>query len=89
MDLKTHFSNLERGEAARIAKEMRISASYLSQMVSGDAPISPQRAVEFERVLGGAVTRKDIYQNNWHLIWPELGNAEDSMQCMQVTKKAA
>ncbi|WP_150429145.1 helix-turn-helix domain-containing protein [Dechloromonas sp. CZR5] len=61
MDLKSHFSNLERGEAARIAREMGISASYLSQMVSGDAPISPQRAVTFERVLGGAVTRKDIY----------------------------
>lgn len=89
MDLKTHFSNLERGAAAKIAKEMEVSPSYLSQMVSGTAPISPQRAVEFEKVLGGAVTRKDIYPNDWHLIWPELVDADDSTQCIQVTKKAA
>lgn len=70
--LKTHFASLERGKAAQIAKEMDVSPSYLSQMVAGTAPISPARAVLFEQVLSGAVTRKDIYPNDWHLIWPEL-----------------
>lgn len=70
--LKTHFASLERGKAAQIAKEMEVSPSYLSQMVAGTAPISPARAVLFEQLLGGAVTRKDIYPNDWHLIWPEL-----------------
>lgn len=72
MNLKNHFASLERGRAAQIATEMKISPSYLSQMVAGTAPISPARAVEFERVLGGAVTRQDIYPDDWHLIWPEL-----------------
>ena len=72
MDLKTHFATLERGKAAGIAKAMKVSPSFLSQMVSGDAPISPARAVQFEQLLGGAVTRKDIYKDNWRDIWPEL-----------------
>ena len=70
--LKSHFTSLERGKAAQIAKEMDVSPSYLSQMVAGTAPISPARAVQFEQLLGGAVTRKDIYPHDWHLIWPEL-----------------
>jgi len=85
MDLKACFSKLERGMAAQIAKDMKISPSYLSQMVSGVAPISPARAVEFEQLLKGEVTRQDIYPDDWHLIWPELVTPDSRIP----TKKAA
>lgn len=85
MDLKTYFSTAERGEAARVAKEMEISASYLSQMISGASPISPARAVQFEQVLAGSVKREDIYPDEWHLIWPELVTKDHPAP----TKKAA
>jgi DNA-binding transcriptional regulator YdaS (Cro superfamily) len=75
MDLKTYISDSPRGTATKLAEKLDVSTSYLSQMASGDAPISPQRAVEIENETEGKVTRKDLFPNNWHLVWPELANA--------------
>lgn len=71
MDLKTYIS-AERGRAAALAADLGVSPSYLSQMVSGKAPISPERCVEIEQKTGGAVTRKHLKPDDWHRTWPEL-----------------
>jgi DNA-binding transcriptional regulator YdaS (Cro superfamily) len=72
MDLKTYIQESPRGTAARLAEFMEIAPSYLTQMASGQAPISPARAVEIEIGTNGAVTRKDTHKSDWQLIWPEL-----------------
>lgn len=71
MDLKTYLSTLERGGASRLASSLGVSISFLSQMASGDAAISPARCVQIEQKTGGIVTRRDL-RDDWHLIWPEL-----------------
>ena len=71
MDLKTYISS-ERGRAAALASELGVSPSYLSQMASGKAPISPERLVEIEQKTQGAVTRKHQRPDDWHRVWPEL-----------------
>lgn len=71
MDLDTYFKS-ERGVAKKLAETLGISLSYLSQMKSGDAPISPERAVEIETATSGAVTRRDLFPEKWQRIWPEL-----------------
>lgn len=76
MDLKTYISK-ERGNASKLADALKISISYLSQMASGAAPISPSRCVEIEKATGGVVTRRDLKPENWHLIWPELVNKKN------------
>nr|WP_081651353.1 YdaS family helix-turn-helix protein [Cupriavidus sp. WS] len=72
MDLKTYISAGGRGTAVKLAGTLHVSPSYLSQMVSGSSPISPERCVAIERATNGSVTRKDLRPSDWHLIWPEL-----------------
>lgn len=74
MDLKTYIAS-ERGAAKKLAETLGISPSYLSQLIKGSSPISPERAVEFERATAGAVTRRDLFPGNWERIWPELATA--------------
>lgn len=75
MDLKKYITS-ERGRAAALAARLDgVSPSYLSQMASGKSPISPERGVQIEQETGGAVTRKDMFPDNWQRIWPELADA--------------
>lgn len=71
MDLKTYIA-AERGRAATLAAILGVSPSYLSQMASGKAPISAERAVEIETATGVLVTRQEMFPENWQRIWPEL-----------------
>jgi len=72
MDLKTFIATGKRGTAKELAKRLGVSPSYLSQMASGKAPISPEMAVRIEFETGRTVTRKDTFADRWLLIWPEL-----------------
>ncbi|RKP46667.1 transcriptional regulator [Pararobbsia silviterrae] len=72
MDLKTYIATSSRGTAAKLAKALRVSPSYLSQMAHGVAPISPERCVEIERETDGVVRRRELRLDDWRLIWPEL-----------------
>lgn len=72
MNLKAYLAQLERGNTARLATKLGISPSYLSQLSSGTAAISPARCVEIEFATDGGVTRKDLRPDDWQRIWPEL-----------------
>lgn len=72
MDLKTYIGGLERGGAAELAAALDVSPSFLSQMASGKAPISPARSVRIEQLSNGAVRRQDTRPNDYADIWPEL-----------------
>ena len=71
MDLKT-FIQSERGSGVALAGKLGIPASYLSQMAGGERVVTPERASAIERATDGAVTRRDLRPDDWHLIWPEL-----------------
>jgi DNA-binding transcriptional regulator YdaS (Cro superfamily) len=71
MNLKNYIDQ-ERGRATSLAQEIGVSLSYLSQMASGKAPISPEKAVLIEQKTNGLVTRKKMFVNDWQKIWPEL-----------------
>jgi len=79
MQLKQYISE-ERGRASKLAKEIKVSPSYLSQMASGEAPISPKKSVEIEIKTGGLVSRKDT-NADWEKIWPELKEQHPSSGC--------
>lgn len=57
---------------ASLARAIGVNPAYLYQMERGLRAVSPARAVLLERATHGAVTRKDLRPNDWHLIWPEL-----------------
>lgn len=76
MNLRAYLASLERGGSSRIAELLGISISYLSQLSTGAAAISPARCVAIEFATGGEVTRKDMRPDDWQSIWPELASAE-------------
>jgi DNA-binding transcriptional regulator YdaS (Cro superfamily) len=65
------YLNAERGASARLAAQLEVSPSFLSQMAAGDAAISPARCVLIEKYTEGVVTRKDL-RHDWMDIWPEI-----------------
>lgn len=72
MDLRTYISTSELGTSKTLAESLGVSKSFMSQMISGKAPISIERCVEIEEATSGVVTRKDLRPNDWQKIWPEL-----------------
>lgn len=75
MQLKNYIDELERGDAKKLADQLNVSSSYLSQMASGRCPISPARCVEIEIATQGKVSRRDLRPSDWVKIWPELSAA--------------
>lgn len=74
MNLKHYLSSLKRGASSRLASELGISVSYMSQMASGKSAISASRCISIEQATKGAVTRRDLRPDDWDVIWPELAN---------------
>ena len=80
MNLKSYLAGIERGGASRIAEELGVSLSFLSQMATGKSAISPARCVAIEAITEGVVTRRDLRPNDFHLIWPDLAKLHRSKQ---------
>lgn len=72
MELKKYIEILGRGGSKSFAQKLGISSSFLSQLVSGRAAISPARCVKIEHESQGKVTRKDLRPDDWQKIWPEI-----------------
>lgn len=66
----------ERGRAAGLARALGVSATFVWKMAHEDRPVPVEHAAAVERFTGGAVTRRDIRPQDWHLIWPELAAAD-------------
>lgn len=71
MQLKEYFATEGRGKQKDLAEFLKVSVSYMSQMVSGSTSISEERCVLIEKFTDGKVSRKDL-RDNWSAIWPEL-----------------
>ena len=82
MKLKEYTAKLPRGGCGVLAKKLGISKSYLSQMVTGKAAISPTNAVAIEKATDGVVTRKDMRPADWYQIWPEYVEETLNQQVM-------
>ncbi|HAK8205120.1 TPA: helix-turn-helix domain-containing protein [Salmonella enterica] len=74
MTLKEFMHNLKIGEAKKLAEHLGVSPSYLSQMASGKASISPTRSLQIEKATGGMVSREDTRPQDWFFIWTEYAN---------------
>lgn len=61
------------GPAIRKAMEQHlgISKSYLSQLATGRAAISPSRCIIIESFTRGEVARSDLRPKDWSEIWPD------------------
>jgi DNA-binding transcriptional regulator YdaS (Cro superfamily) len=70
-------SDTKRSE---LAHAIGVAPAYLYQMEHGLRSISPARAVQLERATSGAISRRDLRPTDWHLIWPEMADAQPVVQ---------
>lgn len=71
MKLKDYLD--KEGPEARLALQqlLGIKKSYLSQLASGRAVISPARCHVIKNFTNGIVDLPDLRPTDWHLIWPD------------------
>jgi DNA-binding transcriptional regulator YdaS (Cro superfamily) len=71
MNLKTYIQQ-DKGNGTKLAQDLGINPSFLSQMASGNRAITAERASAIERATSGQVTRQELRPEDWQAIWPEL-----------------
>lgn len=64
--------------ATSLAAKIGVTPAFVSQWRTGFRPIPVERCAAIERATGGAVTRKELRPDDWHLIWPELAEKAHS-----------
>lgn len=75
MTLNEHLKNRGRGSVAELREAIGVkSDAQIRQWQHGYASRLPGPAycVAIEKATAGAVTRRDLRPDDWHLIWPEL-----------------
>jgi len=74
MDLKTYLSQ-ERGRANRMARAIGAHQPDVSRWARGERPVPKHYGWPIEKFTGGAVTRRDLFPDEWRSYWPELADA--------------
>lgn len=73
------------GTQAALAKAIDVSPAIVQQWRVGARPVPVKHCLAIERATHGAVTRRDLRPDDWHLIWPELANPRKAMGAIQST----
>lgn len=75
MQLATYFAET-RGAQADLARALGVPQSLPSAWAAADQekrrPVPIQHCLAIERATNGAVTRRDLRPDDFHLIWPDL-----------------
>lgn len=72
MNLPTYFEAQGRGSAIQLARAIGAHSSDMTDWTKGKRPVPVKFAVAIEAATEKQVTRKDLFPNDWPLIWPEL-----------------
>lgn len=75
--LKTWLS-AERGRGVRLARHLHVPASFVSKMADGEKPVPVEHGAPIEQFTERAVTRQQLFPNDWQRIWPELAESADT-----------
>lgn len=87
MKLSTYFN--VRGRQRGLARAIPVPASLLSAWASGVRAVPIERCIPIELATGGAVTRRDLRPDDWHLIWPELVDSDGAPEDIPLNKEEA
>ena len=64
------------GSQAELARRLGVTPPMVQQWKNGTRPVPPQYCPAIERATAGAVTRRDLRPDDWHLIWPDLVDSD-------------
>lgn len=62
---------------SQIASALGVTDPTVHEWRTGRRPVPVVHCLGLERLMSGAVTRRDLRPDDWHLIWPELANARE------------
>lgn len=79
MTFKNHLSGLNLVHRASLAQECKTTLGHLQNVAYGYRTPSPILSLAIERATNGAVTRRDLRPDDWHLIWPELATEAEKV----------
>lgn len=77
MNLSQYLSQ-ERGRQAALARAIGAHAPDVSRWAEGSRPIPVVHGAAIEAATDGMVTRKEMFPEEWHRIWPELAESRTS-----------
>lgn len=60
------------GGPSEVAKRLGVTAQAVAFWRDGDRRFPPEHAAPLEDACNGAVTRREMFPDTWHVIWPEL-----------------
>lgn len=63
------------GSQTALAAVLGVSKGAVSQWKDEDRRVPATHCVAIERATAGAVTRRDLRPDDFHLIWPDLDSA--------------
>jgi DNA-binding transcriptional regulator YdaS (Cro superfamily) len=75
MNLHQYISQ-ERGRQSSLAKAIGAHAPDVSRWADGSRPIPIQYGAPIEQATNGAVTRVEMFPDDWQRVWPELAAQE-------------
>lgn len=75
MKLSEYLSQ-ERGRQSQLAKALGAHGPDISRWADGSRPIPVRYGAAIEQETNGAVTRQEMFPNDWQAIWPELGRTK-------------
>ena len=78
MEILKSWLSAERGRATRLAQHLKVPPSFVTKMGDGDKPVPFQHGAAIEAFTEGAVTRQQMFPNDWRRIWPELAEYPDT-----------
>lgn len=73
----SEYCATERGRMMYLANAVGLNLGYVSQIVNGHRPMPIEHAAAFEAATDGLVSRKEMFPDRWHKIWPELESGDD------------
>lgn len=60
------------GSQSALGRRLGRPQALIHKWLHSKKPVGADHCAAIERVTAGAVTRRDLRPDDWHLIWPEL-----------------
>jgi len=76
MNLKEYITKID--SASSLAQRLKVPNVSVSNWANGKRPIPIRWMPIIEKQTNGLVTRKDLCPNNWHELWPELAQQDQT-----------
>jgi DNA-binding transcriptional regulator YdaS (Cro superfamily) len=72
MELLKSWLAGEHGRGVKLAKHLSVPPSFVHAMADGRKQVPVSHGAAIEQFTEGAVTRQQLFPQDWRRIWPEL-----------------